>query len=218
MKKAEEKEEILLDFMKKYEYIIDRDRVNRHEWLNNLLILKSVKNKSDSEYNEVLDKFIKMYQANETGFVRNIYNLPSGLKGIIYYKIYDMKKSNIEVVTNISTSAVTKLDDINPELFVKTCKIIGILLDNSLESAIVSKEKQIVIDIYEENKEIYFYLENTIKEKVDLTKINHKNYSTKGKNRGLGLHLVEKIIKEQPNLKLIQKQENNKFISILKLK
>ena len=53
---------------------------------------------------------------------------------------------------------------------------------------------------------------------VDISKIYKKGFSSKGTNRGIGLYLVSKIIKDNDWLSLSQEFKNNKFISILKIK
>ena len=128
-KKAEDKEEILLNFIKKYEFIIDKDRINRHEMLNNLLVLKSFKNKGSKEYLFLLDNFIKEYKTTTSNVLKNLYKLPSGLKGIIYYKLYDMEKEGIKTFIKISSRSVSKLDKMEVNIYSKICKIVGILLD-----------------------------------------------------------------------------------------
>lgn len=217
--KAEEKEQVLLDFMKKYEYVIDSDRINRHEMLNNLLIIKSFKNKNTKKFDELMDNLIEEYKNNKYSLPHNIYNLPSGLKGIIYYKIADMEQLKINSSTNISKRVITKLDNIDSKVYTKICKILGIIIDNAIEAAKNTKNKEIVIEIYEKNKNIYFEISNSIKKNnLDINKINQKKYSSKGKNRGYGLYIVNKIIQNSKELELIQKVENKTFISILKLK
>ena len=40
--------------MKEYEMVIDKERIDRHEMVNNLLVLKSIKNKNSKSYNKIL--------------------------------------------------------------------------------------------------------------------------------------------------------------------
>ena len=217
-KKAEDKEEILLNFIKKYEFIIDKDRINRHEMLNNLLVLKSFKNKGSKEYLFLLDNFIKEYKTTTSNVLKNLYKLPSGLKGIIYYKLYDMEKEGIKTFIKISSRSVSKLDKMEVNIYSKICKIVGILLDNAIESAKACNNKNISIDMYENKDNISIEIINTatIKE-IDLSRINEKNYSSKGKNRGYGLYLVNRMINSTNKLELEQKILNNTFVSILKI-
>ncbi len=216
VKKAEEKEEILLNFMSKYEKILDKDRINRHEILNNLLILKSFENRNTKKYEEVLNSIIKEYENKDKNIFVNLYNLPTGLKGLLYYKVYEMKNSNIDVTLSISNKVLPKLEKMESKDFTKLCRMLGIILDNAKEAAENSNVKNVILDIYEENKKIVIYVENTTKNKVDINMIYEKNYSTKGKNRGLGLYLAKEIVRNSTIFGLEQySNEPGKFVSII---
>ena len=217
-KKAIDEQEILLNFMKEYEMIIDKERIDRHETVNNLLVLKSIKNKNSKNYEKVLDEILLTYQSNKTP--SGLYELPTGLKGLFYYKIYDMKKENIEVFINISNKIITDLDRLGTKNLTKICKILGILLDNAKEAARKSKDKLVVIDLYKEKGNIIIYIENSIdNNKIDLKSINNKGFSTKGSNRGYGLYIVNKILDNSKRISLYQNiNKFNKFISILTIK
>lgn len=217
LERANKEQEILMKFLSKYEQIIDKDRVNRHEMLNNLLVLKSFPKKNSEEYIKTIDKFIDDYTTKGIRTTRNLYNLPSGLKGMIFYKINEIEKSKINITSNISTASVTAFDKLDSKLYVKVCKIIGILLDNAIEATTTSQEKQIVLEFYKEKKNIIFYLENSVKGKVDLEKINNQHYSTKGKQRGYGLYIVNKIVSKSKFIELNQQCKNKKFITILEI-
>lgn len=216
--KVLEKEQILLEFIEKYERLIDNDRINKHETINNLLILKSIKNKNSKEYDRILEDMLISYKCN--GGFKGIYNLPPGLKGIIYYKLFDAEDLQINVNINISNKVITKIEKINTSNFSKLCKIIGILLENAKEASKEAINKEILIDIYDTNfnSEIIIYIENTFNGQINISKINQKNYSTKGKHRGLGLYIVQDLLCGNDNIKLSQEIKNDKFISIIKIK
>lgn len=213
-----DKQEVLLNFMREYEMIIDKERIDRHEMVNNLLVLKSIKNKNSKNYDKILNDILLTYQSNKTP--KGLYELPSGLKGLFYYKIYDMRNNNIETFINISNKILKDLDNLDSKTLTRVCKILGALLDNAKEAAKDSKEKLVVIDLYKEKGNIFIYIENSINSnnKIDLNNIKIKGFSTKGKNRGYGLYLVDKILDSGSNLELIQEIKDNKFISILTIK
>lgn len=216
-KKANDKQEILLDFMKEYEMIIDKERIDRHEMVNNLLVLKSIKNKNTKQYDKILDDILLTYQSNKTS--KGLYELPSGLKGLFYYKIYDMKNKNIDVFINVSNKIINDLEKIDSKTLTKVCKILGILLDNAKEGAYESNDKLVVIDLYKDDDDIIIYIENTINDKnIDINKMKIKGFSTKGKNRGYGLYIVNKLLGESNKIMLEQNIKDNKFISIMTIK
>ncbi len=212
-KKESEKIETLLNFMSKYEKIIDEERINRHEMLNNLLMLKSFKNKNTKKYDDTINDIIKLYEKNGKETIRNVSNLPSGLKGVLYYKIEDMKHYDINVNINISKRAKSLLDIIETKEYVSLCKIFGIVLDNACDAAKESNDKFVFIEIYEINSTIHINIENSFKNKIDINKLNDQYYSTKGKGRGLGLFLANKLIKESESLDMVQRVENNMFVT-----
>lgn len=217
--KAEQNEEILLNFIKKYEYLIDKDRINRHEMLNNLLVLKSFKDKNSKDYSKLIDKMVKDYKSTGSKVAHNLYNLPSGLKGIIYYKLYDMEKENIKSNTNISSRVLIKLDELDVDTYTRVCKIIGILLDNSIEACKECNEKVINIDIFEMSEGINIEISNTaIIKKIDLNRINEKSYSSKGKNRGYGLFLVNKMVDSNKKISIKQEIIDDFFVTTLHIK
>lgn len=212
-KKESEKIETLLNFMSKYEKIIDEERINRHEMLNNLLMLKSFKNKNTKKYDDTINDIIKLYEKNGKETIRNVSNLPSGLKGVLYYKIEDMKHYDINANINISKRAKSLLDIIETKEYVSLCKIFGIVLDNACDAAKESNDKFVFIEIYEINSIIHINIENSFKNKIDINKLNDQYYSTKGKGRGLGLFLANKLIKESESLDMVQRVENNMFVT-----
>lgn len=77
--------------------------------------------------------------------------------------------------------------------------IIGNLLDNAIDASKESEEKILVIDISEGVLEYIFIIKNTflskgIERNGDL--IFQEGFSTKGKGRGLGLKIVNKLVKK----------------------
>lgn len=200
-----EKVDILLNNISNYEQIIDDNRINSHEMLNNLLLLKSYKNKNSKKFEKLLDDLIIMYGKNGKS-IRNISVLPKGLKGIIYYKINDLEKLGYEVSVNISKQVSSEIEKINDENFVVLCKCFSILLDNAIDACCNLNEKIINIDIYKENKCIILSICNTCEKEVEIEFINKKNYSTKGKKRGLGLYIVNNLLDNCESINL--KQEN----------
>lgn len=85
--------------------------------------------------------------------------------------------------------------------------IIGVFLDNAIEASLNSEEKKIGIEIYKNKKNVELLISNSYNNKLDIKKIGFISYSTKGKNRGHGLLLVNNIIK---NSKIF---ENEKVIT-----
>lgn len=208
------KADILLDNITKYEKIIDDNRINSHEMHNNLLLLKSIKNKNSKKFDKLLDEMILLYDKNGEG-IKNISLLPQGIKGIIYYKIYDLDKKGIVVTVNISKQVSNKLEKIVYDEFIILSKCISILLDNAIDACIRSENKYLLIDIYKEKKNIIVSIENSFDDEIDFNLINLKNYSTKGQNRGYGLYIINKLLVNSRMISLDQDIKSDYFVSKL---
>ena len=216
--KEVKKTEELLNAITVYEKRIDEDRILRHEMLNNLLALKSFSDKNSEDFAKTLDEFI-MSCSNKSVGIKNIYKLPTGLKGMVYYKInsLDNKKYNYNV--NISKQVSIKLEKENYKEYISLCKILGIVLDNAIEACEKTKERFLTIDIYNEKGNVVIDIENSYKDKIkDINKLYSKNYSSKGNNRGLGLHVAKMLLKNSKYLEMHQEVMNNIFVTKILIK
>ena len=203
----------LLNAITIYEKRIDEDRIIRHEMLNNLLALKSFDNKNSEEFNKTLDDFI-MSCSNKSVGIKNIYKLPTGLKGMVYYKInsLDNKKYNYNV--NISKQVNINLEKDNYKEYISLCKILGIVLDNAIEACKDCNEKTINIIFRDDttNRRQLVTVENTYNDKnLDTEKIFQKGFSGKENHTGLGLWEVRKILNKSKNLSLYTTKGNKYF-------
>lgn len=212
-KRESNKTETLLKYMTKYEQIIDEERMNRHETLNNLLLLKSIKDKNSVDFDVSMKDIICLYEKNGKETIKNIGTLPTGLKGILYYKLDSMKKFDIDVMARISNTASPIIEELKGKDYNSVCKILSILLDNANEAACESKEKSVLIDISALDGTLNIIVENSFKDKVNIKKLHNRYYSTKGKGRGLGLFLANKIVKENNNVNLVQNIHGDRFVS-----
>ncbi len=93
-------------------------------------------------------------------------------------------------------------------------RILGILLDNSIEAAQECDRKYISIRFlmdYRMNRQLVI-IENTYKDKnIDTFKIFEKAYTTKPNNTGLGLWEVNKILKKHDNLAIFTSKDDELF-------
>ena len=218
IKTKDEEQKQLLKIMGDYEIILDKTRENRHEMINNLLVLKGEKNKNSRRYNDMLDELIKQYDTNKMSSYSGLYKLPNGLKGLVYYKIARIKNNDVNFRTIISDKMYDEFNNLDTKIYYKVCKIMGILIDNAVEASINSKEKTLLIYIYEQcNGNIVISIENSYNALLDIHDINKKGYSTKGKNRGLGLFIANRTIEEEKLLRLRQYVFESTFISELKI-
>ena len=185
----------LLEFIKKYEVEIDKQRLIRHETKNQLLTIKSKIIDKDKNKNIVnyIDELLKDNKKINHSEYAKFKSLPAnGLKGLFYYKVSLAEDKNISVVVSVSNSIEKSfLTDLDSFSFNQICKVLGVFLDNAIEGAELSFKKAISIEVYETNKEeIMFVISNTYDNKIKTI----FGKSSKGFGRGYGLMLVNNII------------------------
>lgn len=164
-----------------YITINDENRIFKHNLIAKLLSIKSVSNKKGMV---LIDQLIKDFNKS-IDFSENIKIIPYGLNGIIYQKLYPvMNEISIHIVNEIDYDIFEVLKPLRYNVLIEK---LSIILDNAIESTLKSHEKIISITIYEEDNNIVILVKNTFDDLIDLDGIGLKNYSTKGKRRGLGL-------------------------------
>lgn len=95
-------------------------------------------------------------------------------------------------------------------------RILGIFLDNAIEAAKTSTEKEIGLRCENNNNSYQIIIENSyINKDVDIEKIFLKGYSSKKIKSGLGLWEVSKLINTIPNISLYTEKDDNHFIQKL---
>ena len=185
-----------------YINIINDYRIMKHNLINKLLGLKSV---PKSKVKILVDDLINEY-ANLLSYTENIRDIPVGINGIIYEKIYNSKeKINISIQNNVKSNLIECL---TPRNYNSLCEVLGLVLDNAILAAGTSEEKLLAIQIREEAASIEITIINSFKGQIDLEELGKINYTTKDKGHGLGLYsILRKKTKVEISIK------NNLFIN-----
>lgn len=185
-----------------YINIINDYRIMKHNLINKLLGLKSV---PKSKVKILVDDLINEY-ANLLSYTENIRDIPVGINGIIYEKIYNSKeKINISIQNNVKSNLIECL---TPRNYNSLCEVLGLVLDNAILATGTSEEKLLAIQIREEAASIEITIINSFKGQIDLEELGKINYTTKDKGHGLGLYsILRKKTKVEISIK------NNLFIN-----
>lgn len=211
--------ERMLAYIKNYEKQFDEFRINQHEYKNTLVCIKAMipKNKQAQEF---INSILMTNNSDDHDLLKNVAKINiSPIKGLVYQKLLLCKEKGIYSVLNVNS--VIKFKTAN-QIDIDTLKditlILGVLLDNAIESCLETSQKSLSVYIIEEEDEMIFQISNTFKGSVNIDLINKPNYSTKGKNRGYGLALVNQRIKANSKLKLKSEISNDVFIQSLQVK
>lgn len=168
-----------------------------HEYKNKLIIIKSMASPKNKEIHSYIDTILQEKAINNYRWLMEIKSIPlSGIKGLINFKLLKMKELNIDVEVYIAEDiAKLKKDFLAPTERNALNTIVGVLFDNAIEATLESKTKMASFQMYKEKDCIVFLLANTFKS-INIEQIEEKGYSTKGKNRGYGLSILNEAIKQ----------------------
>ena len=131
---------------------------------------------------------------------------------MIYHKLGKMDDNNIKYYLYIdgeSKKIFEKKFDL--KTYQDITKLLGVFLDNAIDASKDAKEKEIEIDIKNEDKSIIITISNTFSDKIDTKQIGKKGFTTKGIGHGYGLSIVKDINKHNKNIDTFNDVEDNKF-------
>ncbi len=200
--------EYQLFYNKTLESIMNNLRRFKHNYNNMLAVINGyIMVKRWDELKNYMGEILQ--QENKDAVFNNLMLLKiknAGLFGLITNKIQYASERGIDMKIIID-------DDIG-EVGIRIselCEIMGILLDNAIEASSESDERHLKFIIGKTNGSISFTIENSFKEQPDVQKIYEKSYSTKGRDRGLGLWILNNMIKKNKNVMLNTFINDNKF-------
>lgn len=211
----------LTSYVQQIEAMYSELRSFRHDYHNVLISLnQSIKTKDlsviEDTYARILETegIVLEDEHYALGKLNNLKTLP--IKGIFSTHIIQAWQKNIpvhlEIEDIIQDEPIEVLDYV---------RITSILLDNAIEAA-EDAENPFVTIVFLKNKkekEIQLTIENSCSdEPIDIVRIFDKDFSTKGKNRGLGLATIQTILQNYTNLSLQTEYQDGVFRQILMIK
>lgn len=185
----------------------DENRIFKHNLMAKLLSIKSVSNK---KARILIDDFLSTF--NNIDFSFHIKDIPYGINGLLYQKLYPyLDTLDIKIDNLIDYDIFGVLTPRRYNVFIE--KMI-IALDNAIDASLKSVEKLLIINLFELNGNIVIEIKNTFSHKINLDNVGSKNYSTKGKGRGLGLFSALRDKEAVMTVKII----NSLFVSRVSVK
>lgn len=221
--KISSKYETSISSLKEYEIMIDKFRVDTHENKNEFLTIRNmIKDNNDKDtIVKYIDKLVDNKIKDNDKIMKKTAKIPKGgLRATIYSKLCLMDALKIKYNLNISREIrTTDLINLDEDLVLKICKILGVFLDNAIEAVKKLKKKEISVEIYTIDSNLCVDITNNFKGNLDLNKITKEKYTTKGEGHGYGLTLVNKLLEEEPNRLENEKSINrDTFTQTLKIK
>ena len=215
------KYETSISSLRQYEAMIDKYRIYNHENKNELQTLRNLISKKNTKALKYIDGILEDKIKDNEKIMHKTFKIPEGgLRAIIYGKLCKMDelgiKYSLDIARDIRTVDLINMDE---EIVLNMCKILGVFLDNAIEAVKNLKEKQITIEIYLMDGKLCIDITNNFEGKLELDKLDKEKYTTKGKNHGYGLSLVKQIIDDNSNIFENEKSiSRNTFTQKLKIK
>ncbi len=166
-----------------YSNILDEFREYKHNLKNKLFAIKSYL--PESEQNKLNELIISHNDKCE--WLNDIKNMPQGLEGLLYLKKYEAENKNVNLIINYNSKIKISNKD-----YLDLCDVLGIFLDNAIESS-NGKEKIVLLDAHDKKNSIIITITNKFNNYINLSKIGEKNYSTKKVKSGIGLYYVNNL-------------------------
>ena len=182
-----------------YEEEVENQRTLRHETKNEFLAIRAKICDKEKEIINYIDEILgDTYSVKKEKYAKFGYLPANGIKGLCYFKVQKAEELGIKVSINISkkikNSTVFDLDLKEQREF---AKILGVFIDNAIEASSESEDKELGIEAYSNlENEFRMIISNTYNNEIDEEKIGKESFTTKGKNRGHGLLLVNQIIQK----------------------
>lgn len=226
IKKNQEKVELKnlkeqIEMMNAYTTDVEKNyqelRKFRHDYKNMLLGLKAGENESGLNQGYLDQMMAYSHQMIDTSVMR--------FSGISHLKIASIKSLMITKLLQAEQTGLTvnfecliPIDVINMDE-VKLIRILGILVDNAIEAASESQDKFLTILFIDSSDTIEISIENSYKGKLpSIAKMNKEGFSSKGKDRGLGLANVQDIQSTVKQTDVTYFADNGLFVSTITIK
>ena len=210
--------ESLQEYTEQIETMYTNLRTFKHDYVN---ILVSLSGYFESKDYEGMEKYFNEnilptnQQLNRENYrLSQLSNIKEqALKGLLSSKLIYAHEIGIDVYIDI----MDEIDRIHMNMIDLT-RIMGIYLDNAIEAAQECEKKEIKLNIIKGEKSVTFIIVNTFVNQGDsLQQIEQYAYSTKGKNRGIGLHNVNQLVNKYENVFKETEMERGYFIQKLRI-
>ena len=218
-KEIVEKYKLHSDYLKTSAELIGKYSTTIHKYKNNLISIKGYIKSDVNKANEYVDSLLEIYNDKNYSWFPKIENIPIDvIKYMLYYKLSKAEYNKLNLSVTISKELKNqKYEELTIQEIGVLTDIIGEYLDNAIYASNESTKKELIIDLYIENNNLCLVVSNTFKDDVNLKLITRNGYTTKGKGHGLGLHEVEKLVKQEQKLNTNYEIIDDYFIVKLEL-
>ncbi|NHM75335.1 GHKL domain-containing protein [Staphylococcus sp. 11007852] len=217
-RRSQQEIEDYYNYTLRVEQVNNRMRKFRHDYINILSTMSEYLREDDLEglkayYNKHISPLKDHFEAN-TLKLNGVENLKvKEIKGVITTKILQAQERQIE----ISVEVADEINEINMEM-IDLSRILGIIMDNAIEASMNLETPMIQIAFIKTEQSVLIIIMNKAPDNLPkLHTLYQEGFSTKGKNRGLGLSTLKEITDSKDNVFLETTIENHYFIQKLEI-
>lgn len=201
--------------------LLTQYKMQVHENKNKFLMIKGMLDGPKKNVKKYVDEIIEeINEKNNNYWLTELKYIPlAGVRNFINYKLIKLRELGTEIEVFVS-SELEKIDTskLNDKEYNQMTTILGVVMDNMIESISETEEKLVSINIYVDDNKIHGEFVNTFSGKIDLSRLNEIGYSTKGEQHGVGLPLVAKITKMNDRFQCKPQIIDNFFIQHISIK
>lgn len=202
-----------MEYVLRYEKIINEQGKKNHEYNNQLMVIKGYINKPE-RLSEYLDEVIGEHKTGQNYTVKQLGFLPDGgVKGLLYHKLSKMEDNNIKYYLYVDQNLKDKdIESFDLKTYRDLTKLLGVFLDNAIDAALKSEEKEIEVELKDKDDCLLLTISNTYDKNTDINKVGKSGFTTKGVGHGFSLSIVKDIAKTNSEIETFSSKESDKFI------
>ena len=185
----------------------------QHDYKNIVAGLYAVEKSSDTL--KFLEENILQFEEKLSGSIMETASLShiklDEVKGVVLTKMIQAGENGVkfflEVIKDVEFIYMN-IVDFN--------RCLGILIDNGIEAAKRGEKKEVHVIMIQEEKKFVLIVKNTYQGVIQMKDIWKEGYSTKGKQRGIGLNNYNEILSRYNSVVKETKIEESYFVQIMK--
>lgn len=205
-------------YTEELEKMYDQIRLVKHDYDNMLntmssLILLRDFDKMKEYYMTFLNPLIGELESNIFK-LGNLHNLKvMEVKGLVAIKIIEAWQKKIDSVVEVAEAI-----EVIPCNLIVYCRIIGIIMDNAIEECEHCEDPYIRSAFVKLDDYILFVIKNKCRPVAPkIGQMIVKDFSTKGKGRGLGLYSLNKMVEENEKISYEIQNADNEFTIVIRV-
>lgn len=202
-----------MEYVLRYEKIINEQGKKNHEYNNQLMVIKGYVNNPE-RLSEYLDEVIGEHKTGQNYTVKQLGFLPDGgVKGLLYHKLSKMEDNNIKYYLYVDQNLKDKdIENFDLKTYRDLTKLLGVFLDNAIDATLKSEEKEIEVELKDKDDCLLLTISNTYDKNTDINKVGKSGFTTKGVGHGFGLSIVKDIARTNSEIETFSSKESDKFI------